>query len=125
MSTKDIRKIERGNRITVVDETTGLSGEGETYPEALVNLIEHLRASEKLRQQLSDINELAEQAALIEDVAEDIDDIHKTATLVRQLQEMESTAAFIRLASETQERFDAEGVDRDTVDEAIEWARSE
>ena len=125
MSTKDIRKIERGNRITVVDETTGLSGEGETYPEALVNLIEHLRASEKLRQQLSDINELAEQAALIEDVAEDIDDIHKTATLVRQLQEMESTARFVRLASETQERFDAEGVDRDTVDEAIEWARSE
>ena len=125
MSTKDIRKIERGNRITVVDETTGLSGEGETYPEALVNLIEHLRASEKLRQQLSDIDELAEQAALIEDVAEDIDDIHKTATLVRQLQEMESTARFVRLASETQERFDAEGVDRDTVDEAIEWARSE
>jgi len=125
MSTKDIRKIERGNRITVVDETTGLSGEGETYPEALVNLIEHLRASEKLRQQLSDINELAEQAALIEDVAEDIDDIHKTATLVRQLQEMESTAAFIRLASETQERFEAKGVDEETVHETIEWARSE
>ena len=125
MSTKDIRKIEHGNRITVVDETTGLSGEGETYPDALVSLIEHLRASEKLRQQLGDIDELAEQAATIESVAAEIDELQETATLVQQLQEMESTAAFIRLASETQERFEAEDVAEDIVDEAIEWARSE
>ena len=125
MSTKEIRKIERGNRITVVDETTGLSGEGDTYSDALVNLIEHLRASEKLRQQLNDIDELAEQAARIEDVAEAIDDIHETATLVSQLQDMESTARFIRLASETQERFEGVAIDKDVVDEAIEWARSE
>ncbi|TQQ81596.1 hypothetical protein [Halonotius roseus] len=125
MSTKDIRKIEHGNRITVVDETTGLSGEGDTYPDALVSLIEHLRASEKLRQQLGDIDELAEQAADIETVIGDIDDLHDTAKLVQQVRELESTARFIRLASETQERFDAEDVDRDTVDEAIEWARSE
>lgn len=125
MSTKDIRKIERGNHITVVDETTGLSGEGDTYPDALVDLIEHLRASEKLRQQLSEIDELAEQAALIEEVAEEIDDIHETATLVNQLQDMESTARFIRLASETQERFEADEIDKEVVNEAIEWARSE
>jgi len=125
MSTKDIRKIDHGDRITVVDETTGLSGEGETYPDALVSLIEHLRASEKLRQQLGDIDDLAEQAADIERVTADIDDLHDTAKLVQQVQEMESTARFVRLASETQERFDAEDVDSDTVDEAIEWARSE
>ena len=125
MSTKGIRKIEHGNSITVVDETTGLSGEGETYPDALLSLIEQLRASEKLRQQLGDIDDLAEQAAAIEGVAAEIDDIHDTAKLVQQLQEMESTAAFIRLASETQERFEAEDVAEDTVDEAIEWARSE
>jgi methyl-accepting chemotaxis protein len=125
MSTKDIRKIEHGNRITVVDETTGLSGEGETYPDALVSLIEQLRASEKLRQQLGDIDELAEQAAAIEQVASEIDELQDTAKLVQQVREMESTTAFIRLASETQDRFEAEGVDKDTVDEAIEWARSE
>ena len=125
MSTKSIRKIEHGNRITVVDETTGLSGEGDTYPDALVSLIEHLRASEKLRQQLDDIDDLAEQAADIERVAANLGDLHDTAKLVQQVREMESTARFIRLANETQERFDAEDVDRDTVDEAIEWARSE
>lgn len=125
MSTKDIRKIEHKNEVTVVDETTGLSGKGETYSDALVSLIEHLRASEKLRQQLTEIDDLAKQAALIEDVAQDIDKIHDTAKLVSQLQEMESTARFIRLASDTQERFEAEEVDEDVVDEAIEWARSE
>lgn len=125
MSTKDIRKIERGNRITVVDETTGLSGEGETYPDALVNLIERLRASEKLRQQLSEIDDLAEQADAIETIAQELDEVHDTAEIVRQLQETESAAAFIRLASETQERFEDEDVDKETVDEAIEWARSE
>lgn len=125
MSTNDIQKIHHGDRITVVDETTGLSGEGETYPDALVNLIEHLRASEKLRQQLSDIDELAEQAAAIETLAAEIDELQDTATLVRQLQEMESTAMLIQLANETQERFEAEDIDEDTVDEAIEWARSE
>lgn len=125
MSTKDIRKIEHGNRITVVDETTGLSGKGETYSDALVSLIEHLRASEKLRQQLGDIDDLAEQAAAIERVAAEVDELRDTAKLVQELREMESTAAFIRLASETQERFEAEGVDKETVDEAIEWARSE
>ena len=125
MSTKEIRKIEHGNRITVVDETTGLSGEGDTYPDALVSLIERLRASEKLRQQLDDIDDLAEQAADIETVTAEIDDLDDTAKLVQQVREMESTARFIRLASETQARFDAEDVDSDTVDEAIEWARSE
>lgn len=125
MSTKDLRKIEHGNRITVVDETTGLSGEGETYPDALVSLIEHLRASERLRQQLGEMNDLAEQAAAIESVAAEINELQETAKLVQQLQEMESTAAFIRLAGETQERFEAEDVAEDTVDEAIEWARSE
>jgi hypothetical protein len=125
MSTKRIRKIEHGNRITVVDETTGLSGEGDTYPDALVSLIEHLRASEKLRQQLDDIDDLAEQAGDIERIAANLDDLQETAKLVQQVREMESTARFIRLASETQERFDAEDVDSDTVDEAIKWARSE
>jgi len=125
MSTKDLRKIEHGNRITVVDETTGLSGEGETYPDALVSLIEHLRASERLRQQLGEMNDLADQAAAIESVAAEINELQETAKLVQQLQEMESTAAFIRLTGETQERFEAEDVAEDTVDEAIEWARSE
>lgn len=125
MSTKDIQKIEHGDRITVVDETTGLSGNGETYSDALVSLIEQLRASEKLRQQLSEIDDLAEQAAVIETVADEIGELHDTAKLVSQLQEMESTAEFIRLASDTQDRFEAEGVDEDVVDEAIEWARSE
>lgn len=125
MSTKDIRKIEHEDQITVVDETTGLSGKGETYSDALVSLIEQLRASEKLRQQLSEIDDLAEQAAVIENVADEMGELHDTAKLVSQLQDMESTADFIRLASDTQDRFEAEGVDEDTVDEAIEWARSE
>lgn len=125
MSTKDIRKIEHGDRITVVDETTGLSGDGDTYPDALVSLIEQLRASEKLRKQLAEIDELADQAAVIESVAEEIGELQETVKVVRQLQEMESTAEFIRLASDTQDRFEAEGVDEDVVDEAIEWARSE
>lgn len=125
MSTKDIRKIEHDDEITVVDETTGLSGKGETYSDALVSLIEHLRASEKLRQQLSEIDDLAEQAAVIENVADEMGELHDTAKLVSQLQDMESTAEFVRLASDTQDRFEAEGVDEDTVDEAIEWARSE
>lgn len=113
MSTEGgIQKIERGDRITVVDVETGASGEGETYPEALEDLAGLLRA----------INGIAESASDLDDVAEAEG---TTERALDSLQDMRTTAQFIKLAHETQERFESEEVDEDKITEAIEWARSQ
>lgn len=113
MSTeKGIQKIERGDRVAVIDVETGAAGEGDTYPEALEDLAELLRAITGLADTASDIRDLRDAGS-------------DTERAVASLEDMRATSEFIKLAEETQDRFDAEDVDEETVEEAIEWARSQ
>lgn len=113
MSTdKGVQKIERGNRITVIDVETGAAGEGETYPEALEDLADLLRAISGIADAASNVGDFTEAESTME-------------RAVASLEDMRATAEFIQLAEETQERFEAETVDEDLVDEAIKWARSQ
>ncbi|MFB6228593.1 MAG: hypothetical protein ABEH88_08540 [Halobacteriales archaeon] len=109
---RGIQKVERGDRVAVIDVETGAAGEGETYPEALEDLATVLRA----------IGELAETAPEIEDLAEAASETRRAAA---SLESMQNTSELIRLAGQTQTRFAEEDVDEELVDEAIAWARSE
>ena len=112
MSTETgIQKIERGDRVTVIDVETGAAGEGDTYPEAFEDLASLLRAIGDIAATASNSDDLAEVAS-------------ETQRAVAFLEEMENTSEVITLAHETQERFEEEDVDEETVEEAIEWARS-
>jgi hypothetical protein len=112
MSTETgIQKIERGDRVTVIDVETGAAGEGDTYPEALEDLASLLRA----------IGDIAATASNNDDLA-GVES--ETQRAVAFLEEMDNTSEFIMLARETQERFEEKDVDEETVEEAIEWARS-
>lgn len=113
MSTETgIQKIERGDRVAVIDVETGAAGEGDTYPEALEDLAEILRAISGLADTASDIRDLTEPGS-------------ETERAVESLEDMRATSEFIKLAEETQDRFEEEAVDEETVEEAIEWARSQ
>lgn len=113
MSTeKGLQKIERGDHITVIDVETGAAGEGETYPEALENLAELLRAISGIADAASELGDHEEGRATAE-------------RAVDSLEDMRATSEFIQLAEATRERFEAEDVDEAVIDEAIEWARSQ
>ncbi|MEF8825958.1 MAG: hypothetical protein V5A27_06415 [Halapricum sp.] len=113
MSTENgIQKIESGDRVAVIDVETGAAGEGDTYPEALEDLAERVRAITGLADTASDIRDLRETGS-------------DTERAVASLETMRATSEFINLAEETQDRFEAEDVDEETVEAAIEWARSQ
>lgn len=107
-----IRKVERGDHVAVIDVETGATGEGKTYPEALEDLAQVLRAIGNLAETAEDLEELGDAAS-------------DTELAVESLESMQNTSKFIRLAQQTQERFEQENVDEEVIDEAIEWARSE
>lgn len=113
MSTeKGLQKIERGDHITVIDLETGAAGEGESYPEALENLAGLLRA----------ISGIAEAASDFRDDVEGGSTAHRAAD---SLEDMRAPSEFNQLAEETRERFEAEDVEEELLDEAIERVRSE
>lgn len=109
---KGIRKIEHGDSVTVVDEGTGVSGEGETYPEALENLLEQFRVVNETTEKLEQLEEAADAVESLEQLAEEVGSIRDTARL-------------LSMGEEIQERFEAEGVTDEDVESAIEWARSQ
>lgn len=113
MSAKDgIRKIEHGDGVTVVDEGTGVSGEGETYPEALENLVERFRAVNETVEKLERLRDAADSAESLDEVAEAVSSVQDTARL-------------LALGEDIQDRFEEEGVTDEDVENAIEWARSQ
>lgn len=111
MSTDEFQRIEHDDGVTVVEAETGLSGTGETYPEALERLVVRLRdrtdATEPLEETV---------AAIVEET-----DPEKTKEEIRKLRD---TADFVELSREVQQRFAEENVTREDVEDAIEWARS-
>lgn len=88
-------------RVTAVDAASGTTGEGDSVPEALV--------------------ELARKIAEIEG---DLDVL--TEATMAALERADAEAAeFFELSGTIRARFREEGVTDEDVDEAIEWARSE
>jgi len=125
MSTENIRKIEYERGVTVIDEETGISVDGETYTEALEGLVDHLRATQRLAAQLEEIDEIIETAEELQEIADTAGDLHDAAKLVEDLQQMENTSRFIRMAADVRKRFADEDIGEETVDDAIEWTRSQ
>lgn len=131
MSTeKRLQKIEEGDQVTVIDEETGLSAMGETYSEALEELVVSLREIREANTALQTLTELQTAIDQIEDNIQDMED--EMLAAVRTLSEIELpseneqvAAEFIAMTHETHKRFENKDVDEETVEEAIEWARSE
>lgn len=111
-TTKDLQRIEHGDSITVVDEQTGISGNGETYSEALESLVQQLRSTRELAELLEGADELSETARTIQEVAAEVERLN-------------DTAAFIGHSKDVKDRFETEDVSREDIDDAIEWARSQ
>lgn len=85
---------------------------GESYPEALENLAGLLRAISGITEAASDFHDDAEGGSTAQRAPDSLED-------------MRATSEFIQLAEETSEQFEAEEVDEELLDEAIEWARSQ
>lgn len=110
-TTKGLERIDHGGSVTVVDEQTGISGTGDTYAEALEDLVQHLRSTQEIAELLEGADGLSEMDGTIQEVATAIEDLRETT-------------GFIGLSKDVKDRFDEEGVSEDDVDDAIEWARS-
>ena len=98
MSTaKRLRKVDRGDRVRVIDEASGLWAEGESYEEALEELVVSLRET------------------------------NDAAAAIRALEGSDEAVVrtFLEMTRDTQRRFRKASVDESMVDEAIEWARSQ
>lgn len=111
-TTKGLERIDHGGSVTVVDEQTGISGTGDTYSEALEELVQHFRSTQEIAALLEGADELSETD----------DTIQKVATAIEDLRE---TTAFIGLSKDVKDRFDEESISDEDVEDAIEWARSE
>lgn len=96
-TTKRLRKVEHAGSVRVIDEETGLSAEGETYAEALEELVVSLRET------------------------------NDAAAAIRALEGSDEAVitTFLEMTRDTRRRFEEEDVDASVVDEAIEWARSQ
>ena len=96
-TTKHLRKVDRGDRVRVIDEASGLWGEGKSYEEALEELVVSLRET------------------------------NDAAAAIRALEGSDEAVVrtFIEMTRDTQRRFTEASVDESMVDEAIDWARSQ
>lgn len=95
-TTKRLRKVDRGDCVRVIDETSGVWAEGESYEEALEELVVSLQET------------------------------NDAAAAIRALEGSDEAVvrAFLEMTRDTQRRFREASVDESMVDEAIEWARS-
>jgi len=113
MSTKKgVRKIVHGERVTLVDAETGAAAAGDTYPEALEQLADHIRRARDATDRVTELEDIGDSD---EAVAETIERIGR----------MHEAGKFIRLSESVQRRFEEENVTEEDVEDAIEWARSQ
>lgn len=107
-----IHMIERGDTVKVIDEETGATGEGETYPAALEDLAERHRA----------INAIADTAPAREDgpdVAATVDAVGEPGAA------RHATAEVVDRPDDLLDRFDDVDMDEAVVDAVIAWTRSQ
>jgi len=108
MSSKTTVRVteDADGRVRAVDTESGATGEGESLPEALVELARKIAA-------------IQEDVAAIGEMMDSID------RPISDLNPSPNSGEFEELARGVRERFEEEGVTEEDVDEAIEWARSE
>ena len=107
-TTVTVSRTDEG-RYTAVDAETGAFGEGDSKIDALTDLLELLRAIQRVEStnaNLEVVGRTAEQSTPTESEADPVD-------------------RYERLSSRVQERFRDEDVDEAVVEDAIEWARSQ
>ena len=95
-------------RYTAVDAETGAFGEGNSKVDALADLLELLQALQKIEEASSRLGADAESP--VED-------------RFRVRSDDDPQEAYERLSTRVQQRVREENVDKDVLEDAIEWAR--
>lgn len=93
-------------RVRAVETKTGTTGEGDSVPEALAVLATKL-------------------AAIQDDVDAVVDAMIPAEGSITNRDPSPDSAEFFELVRTVRDRFEAEGIAEEDIDEAIEWARSQ